>query len=105
MSMSMDGQEDPFKSHPFSVLYHTHILTPFRFIYFSCIYLNNHKYIKDDILKILSDTARVTQILQEGIHAALLKHKQAGNPVCEWRDNKVVWIPPEKIKVCGSRGD
>jgi hypothetical protein len=24
-------------------------------------------------------------------------HKQAGNQVCEWRNNKVVWIPAEKI--------
>ncbi len=54
---------------------------------------------EDDISKILSDTAKLTQIIQEGIQTALLKHKQAGNPVCEWRDNKVVWIPPEKITI------
>lgn len=28
-----------------------------------------------------------------------LKHKQAENSVCEWRDNKVSWIPPEKILI------
>lgn len=52
---------------------------------------------EDRIKKILNDPDRVTQIIQDGIRSALLKHKQAGNPVCEWRDNKVVWIPPEKI--------
>ncbi len=48
---------------------------------------------------ILNDSAKVTMIIQEGIKTALLKHKQAGNPVCEWRDNKVVWILPENIPV------
>jgi hypothetical protein len=30
---------------------------------------------------------------------ALLKHKQAGNPVCTLKDGKVVWIAPEDIKL------
>ena len=53
----------------------------------------------DSISIILNDSAKVTMIIQEGIRAALLKHKQVGNPVCEWRDNKVVWISPENIPV------
>ncbi len=53
----------------------------------------------DNISKILNDPNRVTQIIQSGIKAALLKHKQAGNSICEWRDNRVVWIPPEEIPV------
>src|SRR3990167_6907899 len=53
----------------------------------------------DSISIILNDSAKVTMIIQEGIKTALLKHKQAGNPVCEWRDNKVVWISPENIPV------
>lgn len=52
---------------------------------------------KDKISIILNDTDKVTAIIQSGIRAALLKHKQAGNPVCEWKNNKVVWIEPEKI--------
>lgn len=54
---------------------------------------------EDEISKMFSDPIRLTQIIQAGIQAALLKHKQAGNPVCEWRDNKVVWIAPEKINI------
>ena len=50
-----------------------------------------------NISKILNNPAKVTKIIQNGINAALLKHKQAGNQVCEWRDNKVVWIPSEQI--------
>lgn len=53
----------------------------------------------DHITKVFSDPIKVTQIIQKGINDALLKHKQAGNPICEWRDNKVVWIPPEKIVI------
>jgi hypothetical protein len=52
---------------------------------------------KDKISLILNNTKLVTAIIQSGIRDALLKHKQAGNPVCEWKNNKVVWIAPEKI--------
>ena len=53
----------------------------------------------DNISNILNDSAKVTRIIQAGIKTALMKHKQAGNPVCEWRDNKVVWIQPKNIPV------
>ena len=53
----------------------------------------------DHITKILSNPAKVTKIIQKGINDALLKHKQAGNPICEWRDNKIVWIPANKIVI------
>lgn len=52
----------------------------------------------DEISKAFQNPAKITKIIQAGIHAALLKHKQAGNPVCEWRNNQVYWIAPEKIK-------
>lgn len=52
----------------------------------------------DEISKAFHNPAKIAKIIQAGIHAALLKHKQAGNPICEWRNNKVHWIAPEKIK-------
>jgi len=55
--------------------------------------------IDDNISKVLNDPSKVTQIIQAGIRDALLKHKQAGNQICVWRDNKVVWIPAEKIVI------
>ena len=62
--------------------------------------MNHRKNLTDEeIAAILSDTERLTEILQAGVFAALLKHKQAGNPVCESRGGKVVWIPPEEILV------
>ena len=53
----------------------------------------------DEISKVFRDPKKITKALQAGIQAALLKHKQAGNPICEWQDNKVVWIAPEKINI------
>jgi hypothetical protein len=62
--------------------------------------MTNKPNITDDpILKILNDPEKVTQILQAGIKDALMKHKLAGNPICEWRDDEIVWIPPEQIPV------
>ena len=51
---------------------------------------NDKNIVDDNISKILNNPAKATKIIQKGINAALLKHKQAGNQVCEWRDNKVV---------------
>lgn len=64
--------------------------------------MTNKSNINDDPISIiLNDPKKVTQIIQAGIKVALMKHKQAGNPICEWceRDNKIVWIPPEQIPV------
>ena len=62
------------------------------------IIVSNKRNLSDDkISKVLSNSANLTRVLQTGIDSALLKHKQAGNSVCEWRDNKVVWIPAEEI--------
>lgn len=60
---------------------------------------NKRDLTEDKISKILGDSAGLTRTLQSGIYSALLRHKQAGNEVCEWRDNKVVWVPPECIPV------
>ncbi len=62
--------------------------------------MNNKNRLSDDkISQIFNDSENLTRKLQAGIHSALLKHKQAGNPVCEWRNNKVVWVSPEDISV------
>ncbi|MFI4937188.1 MAG: hypothetical protein ACHQJ6_01600 [Candidatus Berkiellales bacterium] len=60
---------------------------------------NENKENKVDIPKIFQNQDLVVQAIQKGIRTALLKHKQAGNPVCEWKDGKVVWVSPEKIPV------
>ncbi len=54
---------------------------------------------KNKIAEVLRDTKFLTKKLQKGVNSALLMHKRAGNAVCEWRNGKVVWIPPEDIIV------
>lgn len=54
---------------------------------------------EDQISKIFNDTEKMRLIIQSAINDALLKHKLAGNPVCEFRDGKVVWIKPEDIVI------
>lgn len=52
-----------------------------------------------EIISVFNERTKITQAIQSGINIALLKHKQAGKAVCEWRDNKVHWIPADKIEV------
>lgn len=58
---------------------------------------------EDKISTILNDAEKVREIIQSGIHAALLKHKQAGNPVCTWKNGKAFWVQPEHIHLTTSR--
>jgi len=51
------------------------------------------------IADILNDSDKMTKIIQAGVNHALIQHKRMGNPICEWRNGKVVWIPPEEIPV------
>lgn len=50
--------------------------------------------IDDEISKIFNNPQIITQAIQAGIYADLLKHKQLGLPICVWRDDKVMWIDP-----------
>ena len=54
---------------------------------------------KDRITEALADKDKITKALTQGVHEALLKHKQAGNPIVVWRDGKMVWLKPEEIPV------
>ena len=54
---------------------------------------------KNDVSEIFDDDELVAKALKKGVMDALRRHKLAGNPVCEWRDGKVVWIAPEDIKI------
>lgn len=49
--------------------------------------------------EIFADGFLIDLALKQAVQEALLRHKQAGNPVVVWRDNKIVWIPPEEISV------
>ena len=53
----------------------------------------------DTIRERFADVGQVSRALHQAVQEALLRHKQAGHPVCVWREGKVVWIPPEEIPV------
>ncbi len=54
---------------------------------------------KDRISEAFADPEKITQALIKGVREALLKHKQAGNPVVVWKNGKIVWLKPEEIPV------
>ena len=45
------------------------------------------------------DHSRISTALRRAVQGALLSHKQAGNPVAIWQDERVVWVPAEDIPV------
>lgn len=52
-----------------------------------------------DIDKIFEDGKLIDRALKKAVRNAVRRHKRAGNPISEWRDGKVIWIPPEEIDV------
>jgi hypothetical protein len=47
----------------------------------------------------LQDLDLIEKALARGVREALIRHKQAGNPIAVWDDGKVVWIAPEDIEI------
>ena len=50
----------------------------------------------------IHDVPRILLALRQAVQEALLSHKQAGNPVAIWQDQRVVWVPAEEIPVAHS---
>lgn len=53
----------------------------------------------DRIDEILADREKVTAAVVSAVRAALLRHKQAGNPVVGMKNGRLVWLQPEEIEV------
>jgi hypothetical protein len=47
----------------------------------------------------LQDLELIENALARAVREALIRHKQAGNPIAEWRDGQVVWVQPEDIEI------
>jgi hypothetical protein len=45
----------------------------------------------------VEDVPCILDAMRQAVREALLQHKRAGNPVAVWRDEQVVWVPPEEI--------
>jgi hypothetical protein len=67
------------------------------------IILKRHMAVKerhrDKIKEAFANPEKITEALAQGVRDALLKHKQAGNPIIVWRDGKAVWIDSGDISV------
>ncbi|MGD0091494.1 MAG: hypothetical protein ABSE73_16365 [Planctomycetota bacterium] len=57
-----------------------------------------------DIGELLADKELVGRAMRAAVREAILQHKRAGNPIAEWRDGKVVWIPARKIRIRPENG-
>lgn len=58
---------------------------------------NNKVDPNKDLFVIYSEEINVAY--ERAVKEALLKHKQAGNPVPIERDGKLIWLQPDEIEV------
>ena len=54
---------------------------------------------RSDIDALFADGSEIERGLKKAVGLAVLEHKRAGNPIVEWRNGRVVWVPPEEIEV------
>ncbi|MDY7000392.1 MAG: hypothetical protein SVS15_01255 [Thermodesulfobacteriota bacterium] len=57
---------------------------------------------KKTISEVFAEGTPIDEAIKEAVRQAVLEHKRAGRSLPVWRDNKVVWIPPEEIPVSPS---
>lgn len=55
--------------------------------------------VKKDIGKIIAEGTLIDEAVKQVVKEAVLKHKQAGNPIVAMKDGQMVWIKPEEISV------
>jgi len=53
--------------------------------------------IEPTLAELIADHAGTEAALRKAAREAVLDHARAGNPVCTWRDGKVVWLQPEEV--------
>lgn len=54
---------------------------------------------RQELAKRFSSSQEVTRLIQKAVHAAILDHKRAGNPIAVWENGQVVIIQPEEIEL------
>jgi isoaspartyl peptidase/L-asparaginase-like protein (Ntn-hydrolase superfamily) len=55
--------------------------------------------ISKDIDKILGEGTEIDEAVKKAVKEAVLRHKQAGNPIVVMKDGQMVWLKPEEIQV------
>jgi len=43
-------------------------------------------------------SAAILEVAQRAVAEALELHRSLGNPVAEWRDGRVVWVPAASLR-------
>lgn len=54
---------------------------------------------KKPMIERIRDREGVQKAIRKGVQDALRVHKLLGHPIVTERDGRVVWIPPEEIKL------
>ena len=54
--------------------------------------------VKKDIGRILTEGTEIDEAVKKAVKEAVLKHKQAGNPIVGMKDGQMVWLKPEEIQ-------
>lgn len=52
-----------------------------------------------DISRIFQEGTDIDRALLRAVREALRMHKALRNPVAEWKDGRVVWIPPDELEI------
>jgi hypothetical protein len=55
--------------------------------------------IRKDIDKILGEGTEIDEAVKRAVKEAVLRHKQAGNPIVGMKNGQMVWLKPEEIQV------
>ena len=55
--------------------------------------------INDNVAARFADDEAVEATLNRAVREAVLRHKKLGQSIAEWRDGRVVIVPPEEIDV------
>jgi hypothetical protein len=50
-----------------------------------------------DLIRLFEQGTPIDEALIKAVRAAVGRHRREGNAVVEWRDGRVVWVPPEDI--------
>jgi hypothetical protein len=52
---------------------------------------------KPDVSARFADSKQMERIFREAVREAVLRHKRLGESIAEWRDGRVVIVPPDEI--------
>lgn len=51
----------------------------------------------DGLSELRRESLEIERAMREAVHEAVLQHYRLGLPMVEWRDGKIVWVPPEQL--------